>query len=113
VELLSSQWQTYSQHHKRVRSSTMFLRTYWWLNPWGIRISQKVVAFRVQTDYKPWCAHQGSQARRRVEMHGPKARNLRHSEQVFDRLIDISGPKRGAFRPFLPPKCTCPPREAP
>jgi hypothetical protein len=50
---------------------------------------------------------QGSQARRRVEIPGPKARKLGNCGRVFDRLIGILGPKRGAFRPIFPPKCTC------
>jgi hypothetical protein len=57
--------------------------------------------------------HQGSQARRRVEIHGPKARNFGKCGRVFDRLIEILGPKRLAYRPVLPPNCTCPPAEAP
>jgi hypothetical protein len=59
------------------------------------------------------CILQGSQARRRVKIHGPKARNIGNCGRVFDQLIEISKPKRGVFRPILPPKCTCPPQEAP
>jgi hypothetical protein len=53
---------------------------------------------------------QGSQARRRVKIYGPKARNCGRD---FDQLIEILGPKLGVFRPFLPPKCTWPPPQAP
>jgi hypothetical protein len=58
-------------------------------------------------------AWQGSQARRRVEIHGPKARNFGNCGRVFDQLIEMLSPRRGLFRPILPPKCTCPPQEAP
>jgi hypothetical protein len=76
------------------------------------------VAKTMQRTAAPTCldgapATQGSQARRRVEIHGPKARNFGNCGRVFDRLIEFLRPKKGAFRPIRPPKCTCPPPEAP
>jgi hypothetical protein len=59
------------------------------------------------------CGAQGSQARRRVASYGPKARNFGYCGTVVDQLIGILAPKRGVFRPVLPPKCTCPPSKAP
>jgi hypothetical protein len=43
---------------------------------------------------------QGSQARQRVEIDGPKARYFGNFGKVFDQLINIWGPKQGAFRPI-------------
>jgi hypothetical protein len=57
--------------------------------------------------------HQGSQAHRRVEILGPKARNFGNFGRVFDELIEILGPKQGVFRRHLPPKGTCPATEGP
>jgi hypothetical protein len=53
-------------------------------------------------------ARQGSQARRRVEIQGPKAQTFGNFGRVFDQLIEFFGPKQGAFRPSLPPNCTLP-----
>jgi hypothetical protein len=54
---------------------------------------------------------QGSQARRRVEIHGLKVPKFGNCGRVFDQLIEILGPRRGAFRPIrigriFPPECT-------
>jgi hypothetical protein len=43
----------------------------------------------------------------------PEGRDFGNFERVFDQLAEILGPKRGVFRPILPPKGTSPPPEAP
>jgi hypothetical protein len=55
----------------------------------------------------PGGKQQGSQARRRVEIHGPKARSFGKSEQVFDGLIEI-WPDTGGVSTISPAKMHLP-----
>jgi hypothetical protein len=76
-------------------------------------IQVRQVDFETQTGNVTTNGLQGSQAHRRVEIFGPKARNFGDFGRVFDQVIEILNPKQGVFRPDLPLKGTCPATEAP